>query len=659
MSEKNTDNTQAPPPRRVWPWPGRSEWGRILKRCLKVGAWTVGSIAVLLIVAALLLNCGPVQNWLMGRALTVLSDKLGTHVALEKVSIDLLTQDVCLHELAIDDLQGRQLLQAGELRADVDVRRLMDGEVRVTDAILTDVNARVVRSDSDSVANYQFLVDALKPGEEDTGGTKFTVDVDRVKVERVKVFYNADSLWLGKLDCRLHGTDLPTLRGEDLGYSWARVNRKGIMVDRSVAVGTIHLDDGKLDLDGVRFVTNNHRPRKNACKPHRGFFDVDHLDLTASLRMIIDHAAADSVHAVLEHLEARDTVTGIDLREVRCTVAATPRRVTATDIYVRQGDTEVNVGRGVFTLPDSETGAKLGYQTSTITVKAILKDISRPFAPILKGFTLPLYVSTVMSGDNDRINFANVVVNTSDKQFLLHAGGAVWGLATHDSHQLRVHYDISSMTAQTAAVEKILKQFPFKRFMMTQLRNLGAIHYIGALDVFWKRETFGGRVLTRHGNVDFNMTVDGLNKYMFGNIKAPSIEVGQVLGMPEIGDAGLSADFKFDISGERTAAIRRGRGGKLPIGEVTAHVDKAAYKILSVSNVDVHMESDGVTATGSLVAPRRFMDVGCSFTFTDTDNLHKLKVSPDLSFHGSRKPKPGENVAKENDLKRKAKASKK
>ena len=629
------------------------------RKWLRVAGWTVGGVCLLLVVCLLLLNTRPVQNWLARQALEMLSAKLDTRVSLDNVSIDLLTQDVRLHGLAVDDRQQRPLLRVEQLVANVELSSLLHHRVRITDARLIGARALLVRADSDSVPNYAFVIDAFKSGEEPSGGTPLTLDMDRVTLERVAVKYNDDEASVGKLDCRLHGmASLPTLRGEALSVRWTRPNRKGVLVTRTASLGTVHLDDGKLDIDGLRFVTDNRLPRKNTGKPHRGFFDADHLDVTASMRWVIDHTGPDSIHAVLRECSAVDSVTGIDLRAVRCALAVTPKALTFTDVYVRQGDTEVSLDRGVLSLPDSVSGQPLTYRTSPISVRAVLKSISRPFAPILKDFTLPLHVSVVMTGDNDRINFSNIVVNTADKQFLLHAAGWVGGISLHDSHEIKVHFDVNNMTARPAVIENILKQFPFKRFMMKQLNNLGTVQYTGAFDVLWKKEIFGGRVLTRHGDVNFNMTVDGLNKYMLGHISAPSLEVGQVLGMPDVGDTGLTADFKFDIDGKRTAAIRAGRGGKLPIGEVTARVDKAAYKFIHVNNVDVHIESDGSVATGSLVDPHKYMDVSCSFTFTDTDNLHHLSVTPGISFHGARKDNTV-NLAKEKDAERKKKAAEK
>ena len=114
------------------------------------------------------------------------------------------------------------------------------------------------------------------------------------------------------------------------------------------------------------------------------------------------------------------------------------------------------------------------------------------------------------------------------------------------------------------------------------------------------------------------------------------------MDMPDIKAVAASAPFKFDISKARTALMRRRLGGKLPIGEVTAHVDQASYKFVKMHNLDVQMASDGATAVGNLCAPRKLADIDLDFTFTNTSEMRKMKVKPRLKLHLFKKKKKSE-----------------
>lgn len=103
--------------------------------------------------------------------------------------------------------------------------------------------------------------------------------------------------------------------------------------------------------------------------------------------------------------------------------------------------------------------------------------------------------------------------------------------------------------------------------------------------------------------------------------------------MRDIGPVTAKADFKFDISKPRTAIMRKKLGGKLPIGEVKAHVDEAKYKFVKVTNVDVNIVSNGAIAEGDLFTPGKFADISCAFSFTNTNEMQKTKIYPRVRFN--------------------------
>lgn len=146
-----------------------------------------------------------------------------------------------------------------------------------------------------------------------------------------------------------------------------------------------------------------------------------------------------------------------------------------------------------------------------------------------------------------------------------------------------------------------------------------------------------GRLGTQAGAVNVNFTVDGLNKYVFGNVRTTALQLGKVFDMSDIGPIACRANFRFDISKPRTARMRRHKGGKLPIGNVNADITEASYKFATVRNIEATIVSDGAEAKGTISNKGRRIDLSCDFSFTNTDNMRKLKVKPHLNFHRKRK----------------------
>ena len=168
---------------------------------------------------------------------------------------------------------------------------------------------------------------------------------------------------------------------------------------------------------------------------------------------------------------------------------------------------------------------------------------------------------------------------------------------------------------------------------MKQLHALGNISYNGHFDVLWKKELFDGLLKTETGDLRFNLGLDEENKYVSGKVSTDSFELGRAMDMPGLGKIVCKANFKFDISKPRTAKMRKLKGGKLPIGHVDAEIEEAKYKLIRARRVFAEINSDGAVAEGKITVKGKYMDMLCSFSFTNTNEMQKTKVKPGIKFH--------------------------
>ena len=192
---------------------------------------------------------------------------------------------------------------------------------------------------------------------------------------------------------------------------------------------------------------------------------------------------------------------------------------------------------------------------------------------------------------------------------------------------------------------------------MSELHRLGDIGYSGTFDVFFKRVDFNGNLTTNAGVIGVSLTIDSKEKRLNGQISTKALLVGKVLDMEKLGDVSANATFKIDISKERTAKMRQEKGGKLPIGQVTARVDDCSYGRAHIRGLVIDLESDGAVAHGTVVDEGKRVDLSCEFSFTNTEHLGKnIKIShPKLDIHKKRID-PEAEKAKEERKKEKAEA---
>jgi len=572
----------------------------------------------------------------------MLKEKLQTEVSIDRIRVNFFGQDMNLYGVEVEDLQHRKMLRLEELGVTLDLWNLMQHEVKITDANVKGLEANLYKPSKDSAANYQFIIDAFKKKDTvqvavtDTVAKKqkLSVDVRRIWLERIKVSYNDQTYELGSLLYRKGNSGHQVAEIRDVKTAWTQKTKKG-PVDTQVSVGVLDLiemeERRQVNLDDIRFFTNNHKPRKNSGKPKRGFFDVAHFDVTAKANISLDYIGKDSVVAVITHLSAQDPQSGIDLRNLKARVEANSKVAILKDVTISLPNTTLSFKRAALQLPNKKKGRRLAYRTSLISGTTRLKDISRVFAPVLKNFNEPLCLQVRMNGDDQGMQFRNVKVNTMKKDLVVVADGYIKGLK--NKYDLKVHFDVHHMAAFGGSKERIISQFPVKKFMMKQLHNLGRIDYAGHFDVLWKREQFAGRLTTAGGPLDFHFALDENTKYLQGSVSTDSFGLGKVIEMEDIKYVSCKADFKFDISKPRTAIMRKKVGGKLPMGEVTAEVPFAQYKKIRLHNIHATLQSNGAIAEGHVTMKGKHIDMLCSFSFTSTTEMHKMKIKPGIKFH--------------------------
>ena len=651
-----------------------------LRRILKtVGGTAVGAV-VLIGGATILLNTESVQNKLLNKAVELLSQKLETHVEIGSVSINVFTQDISLFKIRIEDREKREMLKVEKVTVNLEVLRLLEHKIVIENAEMESAKALLLKPSKDEPANYQFVIDAFKKPKdqkEKASKSKMDLDINALSLKDISVKHNeldiylqqaryknswlsgqtieADSITLVcdttfKAGLKPYSASLGHLKVEgnlekqvfkadatQIAYQWESLwKKRNIMVDNQAGIGhlTIQANHGRYSatVKQAHYKNDNHLPRKNTGRPKRGFFDAKHLDVIADFHVVLDSISKERITGQLNEFKAKDSITGIDIRNLQTKFEYTNGKIDLSNIVVQQKSTIINATSGEILLANQKEGREFSYSFGVITGKAYLQDISRTFAPVLKNFTLPLNLSLTMRGNSETISFRNVNVSTNDNKLQLAATGDITNL--RDKYKLVVKFDVSHIHAKPGIAEKIINQFATKKLMMKQLNNLGNINYTGSFSVIYKKEIFGGLLKTGAGDLRFEFTLDNVKKDIVGKASTKNLELGKVINMKKLGPIEASANFKIDISKQRKKEMRKETGGKLPIGSFNAKVDDAAYMGVHIRNLTATFNSDGAIASGDVYKTGRIRDLYFSYSFTNTDEMQKMKISkPGIKFH--------------------------
>ena len=651
-----------------------------LRRILKTFGGTAVGAVVLIGGATILLNTESVQNKLLNKAVELLSQKLETHVEIGSVSINVFTQDISLFKIRIEDREKREMLKVEKVTVNLEVLRLLEHKIVIENAEMESAKALLLKPSKDEPANYQFVIDAFKKPKDQkdkASKSKMDLDINALSLKDISVKHNeldiylqqaryknswlsgqtieADSITLVcdttfKAGLKPYNASLGHLKVEgnlekqvfkadatQIAYQWESLwKKRNIMVDNQAGIGhlTVQANRGRYSatVKQAHYKNDNHLPRKNTGRPKRGFFDAKHLDVIADFHVVLDSISKERITGQLNEFKAKDSITGIDIRNLQTKFEYTNGKIDLSNIVVQQKSTIINATSGEILLANQKEGREFSYSFGVITGKAYLQDISRTFAPVLKNFTLPLNLSLTMRGNSETISFRNVNVSTNDNKLQLAATGDITNL--RDKYKLVVKFDVSHMHAKPGIAEKIINQFATKKLMMKQLNNLGNINYTGSFSVIYKKEIFGGLLKTGAGDLRFEFTLDNVKKDIVGKASTKNLELGKVINMKKLGPIEASANFKIDISKQRKKEMRKETGGKLPIGSFNAKVDDAAYMGVHIRNLTATFNSDGAIASGDVYKTGRIRDLYFSYSFTNTDEMQKMKISkPGIKFH--------------------------
>ena len=548
---------------------------------------------LLLFVATVVLNTPSFQNKMLKPVTRLLCEKLNTNVHIDSVSINLVNQYIHLYGIELEDHQQRKFLQLDTLSTSIRLWSLLSNEVRLSGTKVAGLQAQLYKDSLHTPANYQFLIDAFKS--KPKKGKKFSFGMTRGTLSRVQIHYQTK--------------EKPY--DHDLQISFLEYRNKQ---------GHHHVN-----IQGLVYQNDNHKPLRRTGKPKRGYFDEGHLNVLANMQWRIDQLTNESLRAELVSANILDRTSNLDVKSLTLRATVNKQQIHLRNVNIQLPNTQLTFSEGLLLFHP------LRYQTTTISGTTLLKDIAHPFAPVLSQFTIPLRLSVKLSGNAGTMNFKNVNVCTIDHKLTINAEGNV--LKLNQKRALSVNFRVNPMRAIGNIKQRIIEQFPVKKYLMRQLATLGTITYRGNFHVRWHQEAFEGTLGTQVGNLRFTLNLNEDTKYLNGTVQTDSIMLDKLFTMPQLGKAACKASFTFDYSKKRTALIRKKLGGKLPIGTVRAEVPEAKYKFLKIKNVFADIHSNGTIAQGNLSVRGKALDLLCDFSFTNTDSIQKMKIKPSVKFH--------------------------
>lgn len=178
--------------------------------------WLAGSILLLIILFALLIQLPFFQNFIIQKTVTIISNKTGTHLQIERIGITF-PKSVFIDGLYIEDLSKDTLLYAGEIKLNLDMIALFSGNVRVGSASVENMTGNIYRAENDSSFNFDFLITTFNnqdsKKEVQTHTESKELSIDEIRLSGIKLLFDDkysglySQIKLGRLELKMNELD--------------------------------------------------------------------------------------------------------------------------------------------------------------------------------------------------------------------------------------------------------------------------------------------------------------------------------------------------------------------------------------------------------------------------------------------------------------------
>ncbi len=178
------------------------------------------SLVALIVLVLILIQTAPVQNFARKKIVSFLENKLKTRVEISRLDIDF-PKMLVLEGVYVEDQTKDTLLAGKQLKVDIDMMKLIKGQIQINEINLNGITMKVKRQLPDTVFNFQFIADAFSsPEKKPKDTTAIQMAIDKIIIDKTRIVYkdvvtgNDVDISLQHFDTRITTFDLSHLRYE-------------------------------------------------------------------------------------------------------------------------------------------------------------------------------------------------------------------------------------------------------------------------------------------------------------------------------------------------------------------------------------------------------------------------------------------------------------
>ena len=517
-------------------------------------------LILLLVLAYIAIHLTPVQNWIVKKVAANLSKKLHTRVSVKYVDFSLFNK-MDLEGVLVEDRKADTLLYAGKINITITDWFFLKDKATLHYIGLNDAVVNMNRTDS--VWNFQFLVDYFSSPKKDTVSKKTGLEFDFKKIELNNIRFNQSDKWTGKdfaaflkkgsidadvIDFSKKIIEINTLTLDEPYFAQFDYPGKKIKDSNqtSTPVSAVpskpsgwNMSLKKLDINNGTFKNEKQTERL----PYTERFDGQHL-LFSSINASFRDIKLDKDTLITTVALSAKEKSGIEIRSLKANAKMTSSMMEFSNLDLVTNNSRIG---DYYAMRYADFDEDMSSFLHNVTIEANLKnsvisshDLSI-FAPALKTWDRIFSVSGNAIGKVD--NFSAKKMNIKSGNTFVDGDFTLHGLPDIQT----TFIDFTSRNLVTNYTELTTLLPSLKKVRNPQLSKLGNIQYKGNFTGFINDFVAYGTISTNLGTItsDLNMKLPANSPAVYsGKIVTSNFNLGGFLNRNELGKVSLNGRIK-------------------------------------------------------------------------------------------------------------------
>jgi translocation and assembly module TamB len=328
----------------------------VLSKLGRVFAWILASIIFLIFIVFILIQTPFVQNYARKKAVSYLENKLKTKVEIGKLDIKF-PGAISLQNVFFEDQSKDTLLYGSEIKVSISMFRLLKNDFQINEIALNNIVAKVNKLSTDSVFNFQFIIDAFAGSQKKAAQNKNTsttkINIDRILINNTRIIYKDAftgddmDISLGHLDTKISTFDpshllfnIPSITLKGLTGHFYQLEPLQKSIEKSVAEASaqpsnyLQLINKEMNFSDINVVYKSEPSHLNTSFIiNKLVLHPKTIDLKNSIIAFNDATLINSAIAI----ETASNKTNILSKDTALTVAPTPPfKIISENIIIQQ-----------------------------------------------------------------------------------------------------------------------------------------------------------------------------------------------------------------------------------------------------------------------------------------------------------------------------------